>query len=86
MPALKVYGKSDCVYCEMAKTYLESKSFQYDYIDADIPANVDALRLIHPAFLTVPQILIGSRIIGGFEELTKISTLTIQELVSQNEA
>lgn len=65
---LTVYTKEGCPQCDMAKSFLTSKSepFQAVKIGADI--TLDAFRGMYPQVKGVPFI-VGDRPIGGFREL-----------------
>lgn len=63
-----IYGKPNCVFCEMAKTLLGMKAIDYDYVD--LSEDRAALSLIKSeGHKTVPVIKLNGRLIGGYAEL-----------------
>ncbi len=72
MEPVKIYGRTSCPFCVMAKNLCESRGFPYTWIDMiekgmskqDVADEIG--RPVH----TVPQILVGSEYVGGFDELS----------------
>lgn len=65
-----IYGKPSCRYCYSAKEFLDSKEIQYTY--TDISEDLEALEwILSKGFRTVPQIYLGDKHIGGYEDLVK---------------
>lgn len=65
-----VYTKGNCPYCAMAMEELKLRGIAYDKIDlADIGKT--AAEVTGRKVKTVPQIYIGGKYIGGYEELMK---------------
>ena len=88
---VKIYSKTECKYCDMAKRLLLQHNISYEEINldddvkrkdyfADInkPVCEDGVCHLPPGGLvkTVPQIYIGDKRIGGFIELQKFLTPT----------
>ena len=73
MARVTVYSTATCPICERAKTMLSK--WQIDYqevaIDTDANAQSEFAEVTHGA-LTVPQIIIDGKLIGGFSELTEL--------------
>jgi len=69
----KVYSKNDCPWCVKAKDLLNSLGIEYEELHYDKDFSKDDLReLIGPnLLLTVPQIFVQSRRIGGYEDLVE---------------
>jgi glutaredoxin len=69
----KVYSKNDCPWCVKAKELLNSLGIEYEELHYDKDFSKDDLReLIGPNLsLTVPQIFVQSRRIGGYEDLVE---------------
>jgi glutaredoxin-related protein len=69
----KVYSKNDCPWCVKAKDLLNSLGIEYEELHYDKDFSKDDLReLIGPNLsLTVPQIFVQSRRIGGYEDLVE---------------
>jgi len=72
MPTITMYTKDDCPYCENAKRLLASKGQTWTEIDivAD-PARRDEM-IERSGRRTVPQIWIGDRHVGGFDDLAAL--------------
>lgn len=68
--AYRIYGKTDCIFCDKAKALLDENGLSYVYYDVmdDIEARQDLLEAI-PEVRTVPQIFLDDEYIGGFDEL-----------------
>jgi len=72
MEQVIIYGRSSCGFCVRAKSLCESRSMPYTWVDmiehdmtkADIADKIG--RPVH----TVPQILVGDKYIGGFDEFS----------------
>ena len=63
-----IYGKQSCRYCDAAKTLLESKELMYTYFDVD--EDLDKRQMLKDkGFSTVPQIYLGDKHIGGYDDL-----------------
>lgn len=69
---VKLYGTAMCPYCLAARMLLKKKGVDYE----DIPVDNDATRRQEMQALsggrTVPQIFIGGKPIGGFDELNAL--------------
>ena len=79
-----VYTKGNCPYCAMAMEELKLRGIAYDKIDlADIGKT--AAEVTGRKVKTVPQIYIGGKYIGGYEELKKYLTSPSQSIVSHTE-
>lgn len=70
MPAVEIYVKTTCGYCWRAKHLLETKGVEYKEIVVDF-GGPDKETMIQRANgrMTVPQIFIGDRHIGGCDDL-----------------
>ncbi|WP_336367211.1 GrxA family glutaredoxin [Marinobacter sp. C2H3] len=72
MDQVTIYGRSSCGFCVMARRLCESMNLEYVWVDmiAEGLSKEDiAARIGHPV-RTVPQILIGQRYIGGYDEFS----------------
>jgi glutaredoxin 3 len=70
MPDVLIYSRPACGYCEMAKTLLARKGVPYSEIDVA----ADRSRLAEMidrsgGRMSFPQIFVGGRHVGGFDEL-----------------
>ena len=66
---IKVFSTPTCPYCTMAKNYLTSKGFEFEYIDLTqqpewIPKVVEK-----SGQMGVPQIWIDDKVIIGFDRM-----------------
>ena len=69
-PEITVYSTGWCPYCERARALLERKSLPFREIKVDEdPAEREAMLARSGGRRTVPQIFIGERHVGGFDEL-----------------
>jgi thioredoxin reductase (NADPH) len=72
MPQIVMYTKSWCPYCERAKHLLTEKGQSWTEIDVEAePARRDEM-IERSGRSTVPQIWIGGRHVGGFDELAEL--------------
>ncbi len=69
MPDIKIYTTEPCAYCRQAKALLDARGYQYEVIDlARDPEGREQLAS-RTGRMTFPQITVGDRTIGGFQEL-----------------
>jgi thioredoxin reductase (NADPH) len=72
MPAITMYTKSWCPYCDRAKRLLREKGQTWTEIDVeDDPARRDEM-IRRSGRSTVPQLWIGERHVGGFDDLAAL--------------
>ncbi len=72
MASILMYTKPDCPYCDMAKRLLEAKGQRWTEIDVEAePARRDEM-VERSRQRTVPQIWIGERHVGGFDDLAEL--------------
>lgn len=72
MEQVTIYGRTSCGFCVRAKGICESRGIPYTWVDmiehdmtkADVAEKVG--RPVH----TVPQILVGDKYIGGYDEFS----------------
>lgn len=69
MPPITIYTKPGCPYCRAAKALLASKGAAYTEIDVSNPADQRAMSVKANGRSTVPQIFIGTRHIGGCDDI-----------------
>lgn len=69
-PDIVMYSTGWCPYCVRAKSLLERKGLAYREIKVDEdPAERDIMLSRSGGRRTVPQIFIGDRHVGGFDDL-----------------
>lgn len=72
MSKVTIYTNIHCVYCNAAKALLGKKGLQYTEINLSSDPEL-RLRLIEKYnWRTIPLILIGDKVIGGFAELYEL--------------
>jgi glutaredoxin 3 len=69
MPEIIIYTAPLCPYCTMAKKLLERKGAAYTEINIDSKPGLREEVMEKTRRRTVPQIYIGDRHIGGFDDL-----------------
>ena len=70
MPKVEIYTKFSCGYCYRAKKLLEMKNIEFDEYSVDLggPRKAEMLERTGGR-MTVPQIFINGRHVGGCDEL-----------------
>lgn len=73
MPPIKMYCTATCPYCTMAERLLNKKGVsQIEKVRVDLdPAQMQEMMRI-TGRRTVPQIYIGDRHVGGFDDLSAL--------------
>lgn len=72
MPPVKIYTTPYCPYCHAAKDLLTQKGVAFTEIDVN-GDTVERARLAEvTGQRTVPQIFVGERSIGGYDELSTL--------------
>ena len=69
MPAITIYTKSWCPYCDAAKELLRQKGAAFEEIDVSNGEKQVAMAQRAGGRRTVPQIFIGERHVGGCDDL-----------------
>ena len=69
MPPVTIYTMPACPFCHRAKNLLTRKGASFEEIDASVPSIRKAMIERAAGSYTVPQIFIGSRHIGGCDDL-----------------
>lgn len=64
-----VYGKPNCPFCTKAKNVLDQRDLKYEYKDVSLVQNMTELKEAYPLAKSVPQIWIGDKHIGGYNQL-----------------
>ena len=71
---IEIFGKTQCPFCDKAKTLCESKGHEYTYKQLDVDFTREELFEQFPGARTFPQIRIDGENIGGYDELWKWDT------------
>ena len=76
MPKIEIYSKTTCPYCIRAKRLLDSKGLSYDehVIDFGGQGRQEMIQR-SGGRMTVPQIFIGGRHIGGCDDLVALEAM-----------
>lgn len=69
MPPVTIYTTPSCPYCRRARILLTRKGVTFEEIDASDPSIREAMIERAGGSYTVPQIFIGSRHIGGCDDI-----------------
>jgi glutaredoxin 3 len=67
-----MYSKSWCPYCRMAKRLLAEKGQQWSEVDIEDEPGRAREMVERSGRTTVPQIWIGDRHVGGYEDLARL--------------
>jgi glutaredoxin 3 len=71
-PSILIYATAWCPFCRRAKQLLEEKGQRYEEIDLDRERDRRAEMVERTGRTSVPQIFIGERHIGGYDELAAL--------------
>jgi len=74
MPEITLYSKPNCPYCEMAKRLLTGKGQTWTEIDIEADDAKREEMVERSGQQTVPQIWIGDRHVGGFDNLSALES------------
>ncbi len=71
-PKVMMYSTRFCPFCVMARRLLDRKGISYDEVRVDAePARREEMRA-RTGRHTVPQIFVGERHVGGYEDLSAL--------------
>jgi glutaredoxin 3 len=72
MTKVLIYGTRTCVFCRLAEKLLEKKGIQFEKImvDEDPARREEMIQLT--GHISVPQIIIDNKQVGGFRELAAL--------------
>jgi glutaredoxin 3 len=67
---IEIYGTPTCIYCRKAKELCSASGYHHVYHDiaGDLDRRAELFARV-PHARTVPQIFVGARHIGGFDDL-----------------
>ena len=72
MSKVQIYTTNWCPYCNAAKALLDDKQVPYEEIDVTDPTLRMAMVERANGRRTVPQIFIGERHVGGYDDLSAL--------------
>lgn len=89
MPRVVVYTRDHCSYCTLAKQALYERGIRYHEVDLTrgrrTAEDMEMFKADAPGAQTLPQILAGGRLVGGWDDLAAmIDTPAFQELIGGN--
>ena len=65
----KIYTRDNCVYCEAAKVLMNKYGLHITEFNLEShPHHRDELKMLVPNATTVPQIFVGQKHIGGYDD------------------
>lgn len=67
-----IYSKTFCPYCDRAKALFKSKGVSYEEIMVDDKPEVYAKLKADTGLMTVPQIFINDKLVGGYTDLSNL--------------
>ncbi len=72
MAKVVIYTKNNCVFCDRAKSLLNSKNVAFE--EHNLEGKSDELRVLmeKTGMRTVPQIFINDELVGGFDDLNAL--------------
>ncbi len=72
-PRVVMYAVDWCSYCSRARTLLASKGVAFEEIDVEaVPGALDEMMARSGGHSSMPQIFIGDRHVGGYDELHEL--------------
>jgi glutaredoxin 3 len=72
MNSVRMYVSGWCSYCSRARSLLRGKGVEFEEIDVDRKPEARAQMIAQSGRRTVPQIFIGDKHIGGYEDLAAL--------------
>jgi glutaredoxin 3 len=66
---ITMYTSEPCPFCRQAKALLEARGVEYAEVNLAMDATGRADLVARTGRMTFPQIIVGDRSIGGFQEL-----------------
>jgi glutaredoxin 3 len=73
MVRILIYATSWCPYCQMAKRLLAAKGQPWEEVDLEDEPGRRTEMVERSGRTTVPQIWIGDRHVGGYDELSRLA-------------
>lgn len=72
MAKVLIYSKTYCPYCDRAKSLFKSKGINYEEIMLDDKDDEFTALKQKTGMMTVPQIFIGDKLVGGYTDLAAL--------------
>ena len=75
MAKIEIYSKDVCPYCTMAKRLLQNKGQEWEEINLSRePERTDEMQQRSGGRMTVPQIFLDGKLIGGYDDLAALES------------
>lgn len=73
METVTIYGRTSCGFCTGARRLCETRGLEYEWVDMVSQGldKDDLSEIAGVAVHTVPQIFVGQRHVGGFDEFSQ---------------
>ena len=68
---IEIFGKTQCPYCDKAKSLCEKEGLEYTYKQLDTDFIREELFEEFPTARTLPQIRVDGNAIGGYDQLAE---------------
>lgn len=72
MAKVQIYSKQNCPFCVRAKTLLNNKGVKFEEIMVDSDPELFISLKKRTGMLTVPQIFINDKLVGGYTDLAEL--------------
>lgn len=74
MAKIEIFSKTTCGFCRRAKSLLEEKDLDFDEFLIDKERGMRERMIERSGRRTVPQVFIGDRHVGGYDELVALES------------
>ncbi len=73
MDTITIYGRRSCGFCMRAVQLCEHKGLAYEYVDMPSQGmdKDDVAEIVGRPVATVPQVLVGDQLVGGYDEFSR---------------
>ena len=85
MASIVVYATQWCPYCNMAKRLLREKGQEWEEIDVEVQPERRREMMQRSGRHTVPQIWIGERHVGGYDDLAALEAAGLLDALLETE-
>ena len=72
MPKVLIYSKTYCPFCDRAKALFKAKNVSYEEVMVDDKPEVYAKLKQETGMMTVPQIFVNDKLVGGYTDLAAL--------------
>ena len=85
MLSIKIYTKNNCPYCDMAKSLLLQKGLAFEEENYENDVSKILALATKTGMRTMPQIFIGQKLIGGYDDLQALEDQGLLDPMLNNE-